>query len=243
MGEIKAACDPIASAGLCDLSEGFVGEIMEGLRQKQFTRVVALVGAGISVAAGIPDFRSPGGLYDQLRKQGFEHPMQVFTADFLKTHPQQFYEIFSQIRTDHFSPTRVHEFIRLLDDHGCLLRCYTQNIDGLERKVGLPAERVVEAHGTMCEARCLQCNTASTPEALWAEWEKGRFPRCSSQGCTGLLRPNVVFFGEQLNPRFVTMSTDDLNSADLVLIMGHRSVLSLLLPWCKKPHALCRAYS
>jgi NAD-dependent deacetylase sirtuin 2 len=197
-----------------------LGEIIKGLRQKQYTRVVTLVGAGISVAAGVPDFRSPGGLYDQMRKQGFEHPMQVFTADFLTSHPEQFYKIFSQIRTEHLNPTRVHEFIRLLDDKGCLLRCYTQNIDGLERKVGLPKERIVEAHGTMCEARCLECGTASTPEVLWAEWEKGQLPRCTSQGCTGLLRPNVVFFGEQLHPRFMTMSADDLKQADLVLIMG-----------------------
>jgi len=205
---------------LCDLSEGLLGEIMEGLRQKRYTRVVALVGAGISVAAGVPDFRSPGGLYDQLRSQGVEQPMQVFTEDFLREDPEKFYQIFEQIRTEHLSPTRAHKFLRVLDDQGCLLRCYTQNIDGLERKVGLPVERVIEAHGTMCDARCLECGTASTPEELWAEWESKRLPRCTSPGCSGLLRPGVVFFGEQLNPRFATMSSDDLSNADLVLIMG-----------------------
>jgi len=139
------------------------------------------------------------------------------------------------------SPTRVHEFMRLLDDHVCLLRCYTQNIDGLERKVGLPMERIVEAHGTMCEARCLECRTASTPEALWAEWEGGQLPRCTSQGCTGLLRPNVVFFGEQLDPRFVTMSADDLNNADLVLIMGTSLSVEPFASLVQKvPHAVPR---
>jgi len=208
------------SVDLCDLSEGLVGEIMEGLRQKRYTRVVALVGAGISVAAGVPDFRSPGGLYDQLHSQGVEQPMSVFTEDFLREDPEKFYQIFEQIRTEHLSPTRAHKFLRVLDDQGCLLRCYTQNIDGLERKVGLPAERVIEAHGTMCDARCLECGTASTPKILWAEWESKRLPRCTSPGCSGLLRPGVVFFGEQLNPRFATMSSDDLSNADLVLIMG-----------------------
>lgn len=214
------SCAPFVTADLCDLSNGRVGEVLEGLRQKRYTRVVALVGAGISVAAGVPDFRSPGGLYDQMRSQGFEHPMQVFTAEFLRQNPWQFYKMFSQIRTEHLSPTRVHSFIRSLDDQGCLLRCYTQNIDGLERKVGLPAERIVEAHGTMCEARCSECGTASTPEALWAEWEREQLPRCASPGCTGLVRPGVVFFGESLNEKFRTMSADDLSNADLVIIMG-----------------------
>lgn len=222
IGELKGvgSCAPVVTSELCDLSEGRIGEIMDGLRQKRYTRVVALVGAGISVAAGVPDFRSPGGLYDQMRSQGFEHPMQVFTAEFLRQNPWQFYKIFSQIRTEHLSPTRVHNFIRSLDDQGCLLRCYTQNIDGLERKAGLPAERLVEAHGTMCEARCSDCGAVSTPEALWAEWEVGQLPRCASQGCTGLLRPCVVFFGESLHERFRTMSADDLSNADLVIIIG-----------------------
>lgn len=219
MGDLKSV-GSLNTAELCDLSEGLVGEIMEGLCQKRYTKVVALVGAGISVAAGVPDFRSPGGLYDQMHQQGYEHPMSVFTGDFLREHPEDFYKIFAQIRTEHLSPTRAHEFLRLLEDAGCLLRCYTQNIDGLERKVGLPPERVIEAHGTMCDAHCLECAAPSTPAALWAEWENKKLPRCTMKDCNGFLRPAVVFFGERLNPRFASMSSDDLNNADLVLIMG-----------------------
>jgi len=219
--QLGTSWTPVIPKEVCILSEGLVGEVLEGLRQKRYARIVALVGAGVSVAAGIPDFRSAGGLYDQMRSQGYDHPMQVFTADFLKEHPERFYKIFSQLRTDHASPTLVHHFLRLLHDQGCLLRCYTQNIDGLERKVGLPPESVVEAHGTMTEVRCLECGTPSTSKVLWSEWERGNghLPRCASEGCGGLLRPAVVFFGEQLDKRFA-MSTDDLRKADLVFVMG-----------------------
>jgi len=220
--KVVSSWTPVFPEKLCDLSEGLVGEIVKGLREQRYSRIVALVGAGISVAAGVPDFRSPGGLYDQMRAQGFQHPMQVFTADFLRENPKSFYNMFSQLRTDHLTPTMVHYFLKLLNDQGCLLRCYTQNIDALERKVGLPTERLVEAHGTMAEARCLKCGVASTPEVLWAEWNSGngQLPRCASPGCTGLLRPAVVFFGEQLDPGFRANSSADLNNADLVFIMG-----------------------
>jgi len=154
---------------------------MDGLRERRYKRIVALVGAGISVAAGIPDFRSRGGLYDQMRAQGFKNPMSVFTADFLEKEPRTFYEMFKKLRTDHVKPTLVHWFLRLLYDQGCLLRCYTQNIDALERKVEIPMEYIVEAHGTMSEACCLKCGKASTAKELWACWGsgEGELPRCA----------------------------------------------------------------
>mmetsp|Transcript_1854 Transcript_1854/g.3837 ORF Transcript_1854/g.3837 Transcript_1854/m.3837 type:complete len:772 (+) Transcript_1854:31-2346(+) len=220
---VPASVEYISEAApLQDGSPGLLGEIMDGLRERRYKRIVALVGAGISVAAGIPDFRSRGGLYDQMRAQGFKNPMSVFTADFLEKEPRTFYEMFKKLRTDHVKPTLVHWFLRLLYDQGCLLRCYTQNIDALERKVEIPMEYIVEAHGTMSEACCLKCGKASTAKELWACWGsgEGELPRCASPGCGGLLRPAVVFFGEQLNPRFIEYSQQDMESADLVLIMG-----------------------
>jgi NAD-dependent deacetylase sirtuin 2 len=208
-----------------EASEGEVlllQEVIQGLRDGKFQKVVALVGAGISVSAGLPDFRSAGGLYDQMKQQGFKTPMSVFTADFLREDPKAFYRIFQQLRTDHVNPTISHYFLHALQERGHLLRCYSQNIDDLETKAGLSKHKLVQAHGTMSEARCLECGKDSAAEELWKCWDggKGDLPRCASPACGGLVRPSVTFFGEQLPERFRDHAVKDVEEADLLLIMG-----------------------
>jgi len=188
------------------------------LRGMEFTKVVALVGAGISVSANLPDFRSPGGLYDQLKTQGYTCPEAVFTTNFVEECPASFYQVIRQLRTEDVAPTPTHCFLKLLQDKGLLLRCYTQNIDALERKVGLAPERIVEAHGTMSEAKCLKCGRGHPIEDLWQTQGAQDFPRC--RHCGSFLRPSIVFFGEPLPKRFTENAMADMKSADLVIVMG-----------------------
>eukprot|EP00931_Biecheleriopsis_adriatica_P054444 TRINITY_DN32038_c0_g1_i1.p1 TRINITY_DN32038_c0_g1~~TRINITY_DN32038_c0_g1_i1.p1 ORF type:complete len:1263 (-),score=281.51 TRINITY_DN32038_c0_g1_i1:128-3916(-) len=197
----------------------FTLELVEKLRDRHFTRIVALVGAGISVSANLPDFRSPGGLYDQLKQEGFSCPEVVFTRSFMEEQPALFYTVMEKLQTDDVEPTPTHHFLRVLHDKGMLLRCHTQNIDGLERKAGLPAERIVEAHGTMLAAKCLSCNLPHETKELWAaKPSENIFPRCRS--CKSLIRPDIVFFGEDLPQRFRDLAMQDLRQADLVLVIG-----------------------
>jgi len=195
-----------------DLADNFA----KMLRDRHFTNIVALVGAGISVSANIPDFRSPGGLYDQLKKKGYTAPEAVFTAAFMQECPGPFYEVMSSLYISDTQPTPTHWFLRLLHDKGMLLRCYTQNIDGLESKAGIPEDRLVEAHGTLTRALCSRCKKVHPPEVLKAY--KTEFPRCES--CSSLVRPDIVFFGETLPKRFTQNADADLKNADLVLVMG-----------------------
>lgn len=184
------------------------------LRDRHFTRIVALVGAGISVSAGIPDFRSAGGLYDQMKKRGFKAPESVFTTDFMEESPDHFYEIMRSLMVPDVVPTTTHNLLKLLHNKGMLLRCYTQNIDGLELKVGIPEDQLVEAHGTMRRVKCSKCQVTYGAEQL----QCAGHPRCTS--CSALLRPAIVFFGEPLPRRFSELAKTDLNNADLVLVMG-----------------------
>jgi len=193
-------------------------DLVHDLREGCFQRVVILAGAGISVSANLPDFRSPGGLYDQLRRnQGLAAPESVFTADFMLERPKMFYEVMGMLRTESVDPTPTHCFIRLLQDKGLLMRCFTQNIDSLERKVGVVPENIVEAHGTLGIVRCCKCGKAHAEKALHEPTDPDGLPRCT--GCRSQLRPGIVFFGEPLNWDVAKVKAD-LGEADLVIVMG-----------------------
>mmetsp|Transcript_56231 Transcript_56231/g.131710 ORF Transcript_56231/g.131710 Transcript_56231/m.131710 type:complete len:1318 (-) Transcript_56231:144-4097(-) len=196
--------------------------LISELRAGKFSRIVIMAGAGISVSANLPDFRSPGGLYDQLRKTtNITAPETIFTGEFLNSNPELFFEVVKKLQTDHVKPTLTHCFIKLLQERQLMRRCYTQNIDCLERKAGIPEKLLVECHGTTASARCNVCQKQYTKEEFFS-WDAqatgSKVPRCSV--CKGLLRPDIVLFGEKLAGGFQEKSTDDFKDADLVIIMG-----------------------
>lgn len=128
-----------------------------------------------SLAAGIPDFRSPGtGLYHNLTKYNLPHPQAIFELDFFHTNPKPFFVLAKELYPGTFEPTICHHFIRLLHEKGCLLRHYTQNIDTLERVAGVPADKLVEAHGTFHTGHCVECNSEYTLEWMKGWWNYGK---------------------------------------------------------------------
>ncbi|KAI9325283.1 DHS-like NAD/FAD-binding domain-containing protein [Zopfochytrium polystomum] len=115
-----------------------------------------MTGAGISTAAGIPDFRTPGtGLYDNLAKYDLPFPEAVFDIEYFRRKPEPFFELAKELFPGAFAPTYCHHFIKVLAQENRLLRCYTQNIDTLERVAGLTDDHVVEAHGSFFSATCV----------------------------------------------------------------------------------------
>ncbi|NXM02134.1 SIR2 deacetylase, partial [Tyrannus savana] len=157
-------------------------------------------------SAGIPDFRSPGtGLYANLQSYDLPYPEAIFEISFFKQNPEPFFALARELYPGQFKPTVCHYFMRLLQDKGLLLRCYTQNIDTLERVAGLDPERLVEAHGTFFTSHCLR-PSCRQPYSL--SWMKERIfsslvPKCEK--CQGLVKPDIVFFGESLPSRFFTL--------------------------------------
>mmetsp|Transcript_2976 Transcript_2976/g.8382 ORF Transcript_2976/g.8382 Transcript_2976/m.8382 type:complete len:279 (-) Transcript_2976:46-882(-) len=178
-----------------------------------------MCGAGISVSAGIPDFRTPGtGLYDNLQKYDLPHPQAVFDIDYFREKPEPFYLLAKELFPGGFSPTPTHHFIKLLNDKGLLLRCFTQNIDSLESQAGLPASALVAAHGNFDNASCIECREKYSQAFAKEAVDDGVPPRCKR--CRSLVKPDIVFFGEALPERFHKCCSTDLPSADLLIVMG-----------------------
>ncbi|KAJ3083893.1 NAD-dependent protein deacetylase sirtuin-2 [Rhizoclosmatium hyalinum] len=126
------------------------------LKDHQCKKIVVMTGAGISTSAGIPDFRSPTtGLYANLAKYNLPYPEAVFSINYFRKSPKPFFTLAKELYPGCFKPTLCHYFIRLLADEGMLLRCYTQNIDTLERVAGLNENYLVEAHGSFASAKCV----------------------------------------------------------------------------------------
>ena len=185
--------------------------------------VIVMVGAGMSVSAGIPDFRSPTtGLFAQLAAKGLPSPELVTTISFFKDNPWPFYELCDEIwPRGKYKPTYAHRFIKALHDDGKLLRCFTQNIDSLETAAGLPAEAVVPAHGNFDSASVVGTGedvpvheVAEAVEAGDAGWT------ALNTKYGGLVKPDVVFFGEQLPERFNRQAREDFPKCKLLLIFG-----------------------
>eukprot|EP00747_Dinoflagellata_sp_TGD_P081675 gnl/TRDRNA2_/TRDRNA2_161408_c0_seq1.p1 gnl/TRDRNA2_/TRDRNA2_161408_c0~~gnl/TRDRNA2_/TRDRNA2_161408_c0_seq1.p1 ORF type:complete len:476 (-),score=54.83 gnl/TRDRNA2_/TRDRNA2_161408_c0_seq1:201-1499(-) len=179
--------------------------------------VVALVGAGASTAAGIPDFRSPMGLWSQSATR------DLFSADGFAARPQEFWRTASKLFLGR-RPTKVHALLACLASNGILRRVYTQNVDGLEKAAGVPAHAIVECHGSALHAVCsadfshhVDLQPAKFMEKLEFADDRWSAPRCS---CGALLRPDIVFFGEPLPEDFALKSGEDMSACDLLIVVG-----------------------
>uniref|UniRef100_A0A8C7XCM5 Sirtuin 3 n=1 Tax=Oryzias sinensis TaxID=183150 RepID=A0A8C7XCM5_9TELE len=233
-------------------------DIARSLRDRQHKRVAVMAGAGISTPSGIPDFRlarkngrknvscalplttentcrSPGsGLYDNLQQYDLPYAEAIFEIGFFHRNPAPFFALAKELYPGNYRPNPTHFFVHLLHQKGQLLRMYTQNIDGLERLAGIPPEKLVEAHGTFATATCTSCLQKYKGEELQPAVMSGSVPKCSA--CGGVVKPDIVFFGEELPPRFLKYLTD-FPLADLLIIMGTSLEVrksSFCLNWSEK---------
>jgi len=195
--------------------------IVQYIKDKKANNIVVMAGAGISTSAGIPDFRTPGsGLYDNLQKYNLPDPISVFDIRFFRENPKPFFDLAKELYPGSFQPTISHFFVRLLHEKGLLQRHYTQNIDTLERVAGVPDDKLVEAHGAFHVGHCIK---PSCRQEYSQEWIKDRIfkdiiPTCNL--CQNFVKPDIVFFGENLPERFFRLAQVDFKKCDLLIIMG-----------------------
>ncbi|KAM4744196.1 NAD-dependent protein deacetylase sirtuin-3, mitochondrial [Anableps anableps] len=193
-------------------------DVAENIRERRYRRVVVMAGAGISTPSGIPDFRSPGsGLYDNLQQYDLPYAEAIFEIGFFHRNPNPFFALAKELYPGKYRPNLTHYFVSLLHRKGQLLRMYTQNIDGLERLAGVPPEMLVEAHGTFATATCTSCLRKYDGEDLRPAVMSGTVPRCPT--CKAVVKPDIVFFGEELPLHFFKYLTD-FPLADLLIVMG-----------------------
>ncbi|CAN9499176.1 unnamed protein product [Ophioblennius macclurei] len=199
-------------------SRGGLASVARLVKLGRCKNVVVVAGAGISTASGIPDFRTPGtGLYANLEKYNIPYPEAIFNIDYFSNDPQPFFSLAKALYPGSHRPNYIHYFIRMLHHKGLLLRMYTQNIDGLEKVCGIPDEKLVEGHGSFATASCHLCYTPFPAEEAKVAIMSDNVPICTF--CAATVKPDVVFFGEDL-PQKYFLSTEDFPKADLLIIMG-----------------------
>jgi NAD+-dependent protein deacetylase SIR2 len=143
----------------------------------------------------------------------------VFDISYFRNNPLPFYTLAHELYPGRYRPTIAHCFIKLLYDKGLLLKLFTQNIDCLEREAGVPGEMIVEAHGSFASQRCIECKMEFPDTMMRKAVEEKYVPRCLRTTCNGLVKPDIVFFGEPLPEVFHRNRTLPA-AADLAIVMG-----------------------
>lgn len=180
--------------------------------------ILILTGAGVSVSCGIPDFRSKDGIYARLRSEfpNLPDPTAMFDIRYFRDNPAPFYNFAREIFPGQFTPSVSHRFIKELESAGRLLRNYTQNIDTLEHQTGI--KRVVECHGSFSKCTCTACGDQTDGMSIEEDVMAMKVARCKL--CDGVIKPNIVFFGEDLGKDFHRCMTEDKHKVDLVVVIG-----------------------
>ena len=188
------------------------------LKNNSLHNIVFMVGAGISTTAGIPDFRSKTGLFQQLQdKYNMSSPEEFFYKSTFLEHPEYFYEFCKNFDLSKTIPTLTHKFMNYMVKKGLVKYIFTQNIDGLELKAGIPKEKLVFAHGTFSEGHCPKCKIEIDVNLINKGIQDGIVYRCPT--CNGPCKPNIVFYGEQLPDSFFDKG-HSINDSELGIVMG-----------------------
>jgi NAD-dependent deacetylase len=181
---------------------------------KESKHTVAITGAGISTPSGIPDFRSAqSGLWERY------DPMEVASLTAFRYNPQNFYNWIRPLAKliHDAEPNAAHDALARLEKAGYIAGTITQNIDTLHQRAG--SENILELHGHLRQATCVVCyEEFDTDEFIEGFIENADIPHCTA--CGGVLKPNSVFFGEQLSYDVVQSAEDLLLNSDLILIAG-----------------------
>jgi NAD-dependent deacetylase len=171
-------------------------------------RIVVLTGAGISAESGVPTFRGDGGLWRQYRATDLATP-EAFARD-----PALVWEFYNWRREllAPLEPNPGHAALAELERRAPHFTLITQNIDGLHKKAG--SRNIVELHGNIWWVRCTGCGRIEEDRRV----PLPGLPACG--GCGALLRPNVVWFGEMLDPEILDSAYEAVNNCDAMLVAG-----------------------
>lgn len=188
---------------------------------------VALTGAGISVESGIPDFRSPGGLWSRF------DPMEYAHIDSFRRNPEKVWEMIKEMLelTTQAKPNPAHLALAELEEMGLLKAVITQNVDGLHQRAG--SKEVIEYHGNHDWLVCIDCGWRRSALDLKPEEIP---PRC--ENCGSIMKPDVVFFGEPIPWRAQVRALEEAQRCDLMLVIGTSAVVypAADLPRIAKAH-------
>ncbi len=172
--------------------------------------IVVFTGAGVSTDSGLKDFRSKDGLY---KKKSLYPAEYMLSSAFFYGHTEEFYDYYREnFNCLDKEPNATHYFLKKLEDIGKLKGIITQNIDGLHQKAG--SKNVFEVHGTIYKNHCIKCGKEYDPKFVFDS--KG-VPKCK---CGGIIKPDVVLYGEMLPDDAYMGGLYELSKASLLIVMG-----------------------
>jgi NAD-dependent deacetylase len=178
-------------------------------------RLVVLTGAGVSTESGIPDFRSPGGVWSRLPPTSY----RAFMSD--PAARRDYWRLRRELRglATSARPNPAHVALAALERRGALAGLITQNFDGLHQAAGSSPDRVIELHGTAHEAACQSCGARSPIAAVQARVDAGDDdPRCPA--CGGFLKAATILFGQPIPPVALAAAQALAHDCDLFLVVG-----------------------
>ncbi len=188
-----------------------------------------------STESGIPDFRSPGGIWDHYDPEDFIFPKFMATDESRKRYwrmSREFYAVMKEAK-----PNQVHRALAVLEQERKMECVITQNVDGLHRKAGSGSDRVIELHGTVFTVSCLSCGKQWERDAVERMLDKGaEVPVCDE--CDGFLKTDTVSFGQSLSSDLLRLSFDHANKSRVFLVIGSSLVVNpaAQLPWSALSH-------
>lgn len=185
-------------------------------------KIVVFVGAGLSTESGIPDFRSPGGVWDKYDPEDFDFQNFVAHESSRIKYWQMATEMYDAMKDA--KPNAGHLAIAELEKRGKLDCLITQNIDGLHFKAGNSEERVLELHGTAMHVACIDCNIRYERGPIQEKIARGdRAPKCES--CGGPLKPATISFGQSMPVRETNEAFRRSQDCDLFIVIGSSLVV------------------
>ncbi|MGH6872292.1 MAG: SIR2 family NAD-dependent protein deacylase [Rhizomicrobium sp.] len=184
------------------------------------TRTVVFTGAGISTESGIPDFRSPGGIWTKMAPidfQGFVASAAMRKEAWRRRFAME--ETFAAVK-----PNDGHKAVAALVERGAVSHVITQNIDNLHQDSGVPAEQVIELHGNTRYAKCLECGDRHELPPIRAHFEAhGEPPDC--EACGGILKTATISFGQAMPELEMARAEKATRACDLFLVLGSSLVV------------------
>jgi NAD-dependent deacetylase len=194
-------------------------------------RVLVITGAGVSAESGIPTFRGKNGYWRNL------DPSKLATAQAFARDPKLVWEWYRERRQRirKAQPNPAHQAIAKLALQAGEFLLVTQNVDDLHRRSGLPSEKMVQIHGDIFMTHCAQCDFKRYEHER--EHDDGGLPKCPD--CGTLMRPGVVWFGEQLDPAKIDTVENFITDGDcdLVIVAGTTALFGYIIDWALRGRA------
>ncbi|MBW1695796.1 MAG: NAD-dependent deacylase [Deltaproteobacteria bacterium] len=186
------------------------------------SRIVVFTGAGISTESGIPDFRSPGGIWSKYDPSDFTFQRFLSSETAREKYWQMSTEFYNTVKS--VKPNAAHLAVAELEKMGKLDCVITQNIDGLHQMAGCSAKRVIELHGTALAVSCLDCHKRYDRDLIQKRISDGdRVPRCDV--CNGLLKPATISFGQTMPEKETAEAMHRSAQCDLFIVIGSSLVV------------------